>query len=247
MIVVLSGEGPTDLGQCGNSQSICEDGDFQIGPMTVLLDKMIESYLKYSLQTTPGAYLYVNKVTLAEYAKSLKRGRNVSLVGRKLGKETTYYFKSAWLLASVAKEMEAKRQDTSIAVLFRDCDGTCSAEAGLWEAKWESMINGFDRADYSRGVPMIPKPKSEAWMLCQSRQSLSDCACLEEISGNDDSPNPAKEQLDEEFGKHMSRGDLCDWLTQIHLDMDKLSSMKSFKAFKNRLEEVISEVAHLPI
>lgn len=244
MIVVLSGEGPTDLGQCSNAQSICEAGDFQIGPMTVLLDKMLEPHLKYSLQTTPGAYLFVSKVALAEYAKSLKRGRCVSLVGKKQGKETAYYFTSAWLFAGIAKKIESERQDTSVAVLFRDCDGTCSAEAGLWEAKWESMINGFDRAEFSRGIPMIPKPKSEAWLLCQARQSLADCACLEEISGNDDSPNPAKKQLDEEFDQHKPRDELCEWLAQEHIDQERLSTMRSFSAFKNRLDEVISEVIH---
>jgi len=54
MIVILSGEGPTDLGQCNNAQSICSDEQFQVGPMAVLLDQMLQPRLYYSPRTIPG-------------------------------------------------------------------------------------------------------------------------------------------------------------------------------------------------
>ncbi len=53
-----------------------------------------------------------------------------------------------------------------IAVLFRDSDGTASSGRGLWEDKRKSIEDGFGEAGFDYGVPMIPKPKSEAWLLC---------------------------------------------------------------------------------
>lgn len=244
MIVVLSGEGPTDLGQCGNGQNTCEDDGFQIGPMAVLLDKMLESRLGYSQQEIPGGYVYVSEGGLAQQAQSRKRGRCVSLVGKKRDQELGFFVVTAWVLANIAKEIEAGRNDQSIAVLFRDCDGTRSAKTGLWEAKWQSMINGFDRADFSRGVPMIPKPKSEAWLLCLARLTVEDCACFEEISGNDASPKSAKKQLEDELGEHMNREELCDWLNENWIGEDRFSSMPSFNAFRHRLGEALGELTH---
>lgn len=245
MIVVLSGEGPTDLGQCGNIQRVCVDGDFQIGPMTVLLDQMLESRLNYSLRSTPGGYQYVSKGALAERAKARKNnGSSVSLVGKKRKYETGYFYINAWMLAEFTLEAEVEFQDKVVAVLFRDCDGTRSSSHALWAIKWKSMLDGFARAGLSRGVPMLPKPKSEVWLLCAAQPVVNNCAHLEEISGNDASPNSAKSQLDDVFGAHQSGNELCEWLDANHIDEDKLSTMPSFLEFKRRLDEVVADVIH---
>lgn len=242
MIVVLSGEGPTDLGQCGNAQSICEEGDFQIGPMTVLLDKMLESHLDYSLLTVPGGYKYVSEGALGAHAKERKEAsRRVFLRGKKAEQETGYFFISSWILADIAMQIERESNVETMAVLFRDCDGTRSSTAGLWQAKWESMLNGFARGNYARGVPMIPKPKSEAWLICAAKPTPQNCAYLENISGNDNSPNSAKAQLDNALGSHNSREELCEWLSDTPL-CERLPSMPSFMMFKTRLNEVVAEL-----
>jgi len=245
MIVVLSGEGPTDLGQCGNVQNVCEDGDFQIGPMTVLLDKMLESRLNFSQRSMPGGYRYISENALAERAKARKNSvSSVSLVGKKRMQETGYFYINAWMLAEFALEAEVEFQDKVVAVLFRDCDGRRSSSRALWAIKLKSMLDGFARAEFSRGVPMLPKPKSEVWLLCASQPAVNNCAHLEEISGNDASPNSAKLQLDGVFGTHQSGDDLCEWLAAIHIDEDKLSTMPSFFEFKRRLDEVVADVIH---
>jgi len=47
--------------------------------------------------------------------------------------------------------------------------------------------------DDDRGVAMIPKPKSEAWLLCALKNKpYESCEKLEDRSGNDDSPNSLK-------------------------------------------------------
>lgn len=242
MIVVLSGEGPTDLGLCGNTQHFCGDQDFQMGPMTVLLDQMLEARLNYSLCTIPGGYLYVSEGALSDRVRVRKRERRtVSLVGKKRGLETGYFHINAWMLADIALQIEKDRDDRVVAVLFRDCDGTRTSRVGLWQSKWKSMVDGFGRANFSRGIPMLPNPKSEAWLLCAAQPSVQDCAGLENISGNDASRNSAKRQLNEVFGTQLSRSEFCEWLRNNPVDETKLSSMPSFLAFKNRLEEVMAE------
>jgi len=56
---------------------------------------------------------------------------------------------------------------------------------------------GFKIEKFDRGVAMIPKPKSEAWLLCALRnKAYENCQKLEDRSGNDDSPNSLKKELD---------------------------------------------------
>lgn len=244
MIVVLSGEGPTDLGQCGNAQNICQDGDFQIGPMTALLDQMLAPRLGYSPRTTQGGYIFVSEGALVVQERARKNERRkVSLVGKKRAQETGYFYINAWMLGDIALQIERAHETKSIAVLFRDCDGTRSSSAALWAIKWESMLKGFARADYSRGVPMLPKPKSEVWLLCAAKPAAN-CSRLEKISGNDASPKSAKSQLDNVFGMHKSGDELCEWLDANHIDEGKLLTMQSFLKFKERLDEVVAEVIH---
>lgn len=245
MIVVLSGEGSTDLGQCGNAQNICEDTDFQMGPMTVLLDQLLATRLDYSHRSIQGGYQYVGEAGLKIREKLRKNdSRKVSLVGKKRDQETGYFYINAWMLAEIAKDIENERNDKVIAVLFRDCDGTRSSQAELWDAKWNSMVNGFNRAEFSRGVPMLPKPKSEAWLLCAAKPGVQNCSSFEVVSGNDDSPNAAKNQLDQAFGGHKSGKEICEWLDENPIDEERASSMPSFKAFRDKLDVALSEVIH---
>lgn len=244
MIVVLSGEGPTDLGQCNNAQSVCSDEQFQIGPMAVLVDQMLEQRLCYSPRTTPGVFQYVSELALKDRELIRKNeSRKVSLVGKKRDQETGYFYINAWMLGDIALEREASYKDTAIAILFRDCDGTRSTKAGLWAAKWKSMVDGFKRSGFTRGVPMLPKPKSEAWLLCAAKKhAYQGCEKLEDLPGNDDSPNSAKNMLDTAFGGHKSTVDLCEWLENNLFDVDKASAMPSFKEFQDELKQALDKV-----
>ncbi len=246
MIVVLSGEGPTDLGQCNNAQGNCSDGDLQIGPMTVLLDQMLESRLDYSLCSIPGGYQYVGKAALEEREEARKKEhRSFSFVGKKRAQETGYFYINAWMLADIALQIESEREDQVLAVLFRDCDGTRSTMSGIWETKWDAMVNGFNRAEFSRGVPMLPKPTSEAWLLCAAQNKpYQNCRKLEELPGNVESANHPKKKLDAAFGAHKSANELCEWLDENPIDEARASFMPSFKAFKLELERALSEVIH---
>lgn len=240
MLFVISGEGPTDFGTCNNGQGSCEGNDFLIGPIAKLVDQLIEAKHNYSVASAHG-FRFFSKSALELKAEQLKRGRTVALAGKKRGVETGFFFKNAWVLSNIAMEVEATEKDECVAILFRDCDGTNSAPGQLWKTKWDSMMQGFGRAGFARGVPAIPRPKSEAWLLCAAKQApFQNCSVLENLPGNDGSPNSAKNQLDTALNHKTSRADLCEWIDSIHFDHDATArQMPSYMEFKERLYEVL--------
>lgn len=250
MIVVLSGEGPSDLGQCTNAQGTCVVPEFAHGPMTLIVDKTIAQTLQYSmLETTPERFVYISETRLSELAEGRKNNaRRTSLPGKNREQETGFYYINAWMLgeAALAYENEIPGDDKAIAILFRDADGTRATVKGLWEAKLASMHSGFRRSGLcERGVPMIPKPKSEAWMLCAVKDNpYQHCARLEKLSGNDKSPNSAKSKLKTALNGHDSALAQRQWIEDNDFDIDAVASqMNSFSQFKTDLGVAISALS----
>ena len=127
--------------------------------------------------------------------------------------------------------------DAVVAVLFHDSDDTASAERGLWDDKWRSMKAGFAEEGFSKGVPMIPKPKSEAWLLCALKENpYQACANLEDRSGKG-MKNELKKRL-AGLGRTASREDLREIVNDRTVDIDRID-MPSFRKFRCRLEKVI--------
>jgi hypothetical protein len=97
------------------------------------------------------------------------------------------------------------------------------------------MIRGFHDEGFERGVPMIPKPKSEAWIICAVKNTpYQGCDALEKRSGNDKSPKALKDELTEILGVLPSREMLCDMVNNGTIDNNRIH-MPSFKAFRRDL------------
>jgi hypothetical protein len=239
MFFLLSGEGITDLGASVSDAEVTEPGDFTIGPLTVMVDQIVEAKHGYSMLDVCCCG-YVSEYHLTNRATELKAAKkSLGLPGKKRAKETRYFFNNARALSRIAKDQEAERKDDVVAVLFRDSDGTASAGRGLWDEKRRSVLDGFDEEDFDRGVPMIPKPKSEAWFICALKKNVyQHCEALEDRSGNDHSPKSLKKELGKILGDEITLDLLCDTVRNKIFDIDKVK-MPSFKAFRDRLEEAI--------
>ena len=237
MYFFLSGEGVTDLGAGRSNTGVCEDSDFIVGPMTVVVEKVVEKSQNYSML---GCCVYVTEQCIAECAKGLKiSGKAMRLPGVRRPKETRYFFNNARALSKLAKEKERELSDKVVAVLFRDADGAASAGRGDWRDKRQSMLDGFDEEEFSRGVPMIPKPKSEAWLICAMKSNpYQGCEKLEERSGNDHSPKSLKKELEAILKARATRKLLCEKVRNGAFEIGKIR-MPSFTAFRKRLESVI--------
>lgn len=237
MFFLLSGEGNTDMGAGRNPAMICEGEDFIVGPMAEIVAKIVEANFDYSI--LDGGCGFISEKTLTNRAAQLKAvKKQLQLTGKKKAKETHYYFNNARSLARIAKEWATKNNVEVFAILFRDADGTASAGRGEWEQKRKSMLDGFEEEDFAKGVPMIPRPKSEAWLICAwKKNSYQGCEALEERSGNDNSPNNLKSELSNILNQDTTHELLREKVKQS-LDIDNID-MPSFKAFRKRLEEVI--------
>ncbi len=235
MLIIISGEGPSDMGSCVATDP-CEGDAFRPGPMAWLVNQIAESRLDFSFLEL-GLLSFVSKQRVTEVAKGL---RPPTLAGRKRKQETAYYFRNARAFARIAVELSGQAGDDVVAVLFRDADGTQSAGRGHWQDKWTSMENGFAHERFYSGVPMIPKPKSEAWLLCALKQSqpYQDCARIEQMSGNDDAPNSLKELLVRALGEPATAVLLSERVRDGTVNAGRID-MPSFVAFRERLQSVL--------
>jgi len=248
MILIVSGEGPTDIGTCTNGQGRCHGVDFKPGPMGMMVDKIAEDQLGYSLADA-GALDHVSESSRSQLAKALKK---TFVIGKRRDFETAHFFKEARALARLAM-METEADDTPRGVvLFRDADGTRSTERGLYETRVQSIYDGFAAEGFEFGVPMVPKPKSEAWLICALKEdAYQNCGALEEIvSGNDNAPEPAKEQLEARLiALQKTVADLADLVREGVVDALRveMKDMKSFNHFEERLREVLQKLPRKPI
>jgi hypothetical protein len=223
MHLVLSGEGASDVG------SDLEN----IGPITKLVDRAIEKRLGYSLVEYQTWTLF-SKAELADRAKQMKpRSRK----GKKQPIETRYFYNNARALSLLAGEIDAEDR---VVVLFRDGDGTATSTRQEWAQKLRSMLDGFAVEGLTTGVPILPKPKSEAWWLCALRDDYQNCQQLEDESGNDASPNSLKSQIEAYLGEPATRLLLNDKIDAGEIDLDRIKDMPSLTAFKDRLQEVLT-------
>ena len=207
--------------------------------MAVMVDQIVEGKHNYSLLDA-NCYRYVPKKTLTDRASELKAitKKSLNLPGKKRGKETRYFYNNARVLARIAMEWEAEQKETVVAILFRDSDGTASAGRGIWLDKYNSMLNGFSEEGFLRGVPMLPKPKSEAWILCAVKNAYQGCEALEDRSGNDNSRNSLKEELTRHLENAPSRESLSQLVRDGKVNINQIR-MPSFKILRDRLEGVI--------
>lgn len=217
--------------------------EFQAWAYDVAYRPVGRIYLGYS-PLDVIAFIYASEDTVAARSKQL----SMVLPGPKGAKETAYFVKNARALAQMAKERTSPGCPVG-AVFFRDSDGTRSMGNSLWRDKWASIERGFAIESFTLGVPMLPKPKSEAWLLCAVQQNpYTNCSRFENISGNDASPNSAKRQLDEALaaiGKDYT--DMCDLIDEGLVGATRIE-MPSYNRFRERLETVAHAMAgHPPV
>ncbi len=236
MIFVFSGEGMTDIGGCRNGQDRCEGSELQPGPMMLLADQVAKPECNYS-PLEAGACILVTEGRLARIARH-ELGPALPKKGSRA--DTAYHFKSARALARVARETATDKGCPVAGILFHDADGTRSADRDHRKAKVASMYNGFDAESFPFGVPMVPMPKSEAWLLCAvQEQPYQNCARLENISGNDDSKEPAKGQFEKALAaRGKTYDDVCDLIRDGQIQATRIC-MPSFNEFRDRLQMVI--------
>jgi hypothetical protein len=232
MLVVVSGEGPSDLGRCDGE-------DFRPGPMAWVIDKLTQARLDFSLVDCQCIRLIPEQ----ELAHASRQLQPIKLPGKRSSRETGLYFKNARALAQKAKDRSTEAGDSRvIAILFRDADGTASAKRSEWVDKRNSMLNGFAFERFDTGVPMIPKPKSEAWLICALRDPpYQHCEALEQRSGNDHSPQSLKAELNSLLNGNVSAEEQAELVRDGTVDSLQID-MPSYNAFRKALDSALDKM-----
>jgi hypothetical protein len=208
--------------------------------MALFVDQMAEAKLGYSLLEV-GAVRHVSRVELASLAKTQEVRPSVMLPGAKRPAGFAGDYKQAYALGKAAERMAGQEGCPVVAVLFRDSDGTNSAAPNRWESLVDAIRTGFVAAACKRGVPMVPKPKQEAWFLCALKKSpYENCASIEEGPGNDRSPNSLKKQLRDVVGRECDADCLIELVRSRAVDSSRIS-MPSFNIFRRELLAAIDK------
>jgi len=232
--LILSGEGPTDIGDWGYGET--GGKRFRPGPMTYFIDTLLRPSLGHSaLEADGGRGDIVSFIDEGELARR-ERCDPLVLRGKKAGKGSGFFTKNAQALGLIAKNEAERMEVPVIAVLFRDSDGTQSRDE--WREKQASMSRRFERVGFERGVPMIPHPKSEAWLLCALAKGYHSCASLESRSGNDRSAHSLKAELEALLEEPATREIVNGLICKGSIDPHRID-MPSFNVFKERLLEAV--------
>jgi hypothetical protein len=226
MHLLLSGEGNSDLGL------FCQyKNEFIAGSMYYLVDKIIEQKYDFSYYAAKDDLItFIPKVELTKLTKRLP-----PYTGKKGLKGTVYFTNNAIALAKIAKLKSTELNEEVIAILFRDSDGTNSTIKAMWEEKLNSIEMGFKIENFMYGIAMIPKPKSEAWLICALKNNYENCSDLENRSGNDKSVNNLKDEL-ESLG--ISNDKINTMIKDGRIEFDKID-MPSFKYFVHALKKML--------
>ncbi len=218
MIVVASGEGPSDLGGGYG-------GENRYGPVACLLQPL-------GVPLSPDAeWRWTSKGDLKGHSRMM-------LPGKKNKPGGAHFRANALGLANIAKSLD----EPNCAVLFRDSDSTLSSPKQQWEEQWCSFEAGFAEAEYSNWIGLLARPKSEAWLLCGMQEHpYQNCAKLENMPGNDASPKAPKRVLAEAATKRgigTTALELADWVRQNPGLAEKID-MPSWQKTRDRVTAVL--------
>lgn len=169
---VICGEGPTDI--LGND-----------APLRMAIKSLLLKWYEEQVRFHP-----ISRTKLSNESKNAKPKKGAYVRGsKKPYPETRAVTAFAYSLAQQARNYGS---DCG-AIYFKDMDFASNENRDhYYEALIAAMHSGFDRADFRKGVPMIPKTRSESWMLCIVDKNANRVSYYENLPGSDNSPKSGK-------------------------------------------------------
>lgn len=139
--IIISGEGNSDIGEIDH-----ETGQFVLGPITILTGKILHWHHKYDFD-----FQFRTRLELKRYPMTLKgKKKREKMVATGKGHSDL-----AYKLACIAKE-----NSCHLAILMRDADRRD------FDIVYQEIKSGFLAAKFDYGIPAVPVPNSEAWLIC---------------------------------------------------------------------------------
>ncbi|WP_165723734.1 MULTISPECIES: hypothetical protein [Pseudoalteromonas] len=232
--ILVTGEGSSDMGGSNNGHSISSGASYNLGPMALLAVRLLQKIIpdwnedNIDFQSPNNWMTCISGNELARQAKGVRKHRPST----KLRKGFVEHANRATTMAGYAKD-----NGHQLAFYFHDTD-KCD-----FDDLHQSIILGFNGVEGVHGIPMIPKPTSEAWLICGQKQDpYAHCTALEtELSGNDaaSDENAPKKVLARLLGQEATTEQQYEMVTGI--DITRID-MPSYNQFKTDLTTAIEGV-----
>lgn len=229
MHFLLLGEGPSDLGL----KDI--DGTLKPGLMTILLETLRRRDDRSFSEWDYTLY------TRIEAKKSMKSPRFSAPRGDAPNKP----FRNSFFVAMWLAKKACEKSESCGVVYFEDADRTNTSPKNVNLKLEKAIMDGFKRCQFDSGVPMVPNPRQEAWLLGYYQEwlpggcSYQNCQRFENLSGNDAAPHQknAKKLLDSALVKACKKH--CDMESEVStIEWDRVN-MPSLNRFRDRLSYVL--------
>ena len=152
--------------------------------------------------------------------------------------------KSSYAFARCLAEKAQMQAADCGAIYFEDMDFGASVDKNdFYRQLIRAVHDGFEAVEFKCGIPMIPKPRSEAWILCIVDENASQKSYYENLPGKDKDPDSGKKILADKLGCAVK--DNYNALRPI-LEAYDWQNLKapSFVFFKNRLSAVSAVLLH---
>ena len=232
--ILVTGEGSSDMGGSNNGQSTSTGEFYNLGPMALLAVRLLQKIIpdwnedNIDFQSPNNWITCISGNELARQAKGVRKHRPST----KLKKGFVEHANRATTMAGYAKD-----NGHQLAFYFHDTD-KCD-----FDDLHQSIMLGFNGIEGVHGIPMIPKPTSEAWLICgQKQEPYAHCTALEtELSGNDaaSDENAPKKVLSRLLGQEATTEQQYEMVTGI--DITRID-MPSYNQFKTDLTTAIEGV-----
>lgn len=238
-IVAVTGEGASDIGKLRYGET--SPFIFEKGFMCAIIEALIRRMSNGSIEPR-FAFLSESELTQNKKVQPRNRRRFISNRLSNVFVETPKY-PELYYRAETFSQWASGYQAT-LAILFTDADGTRRETRGQAEDKEKSILLGFKNAKWEiKGIPMVPQPKSEAWLLAYYQKDKKgkripylNCERFELLSGNDDAKpqNNAKMLLDTYISQ-----DEISYEELLTVEWHRVS-MPSLNRFRERLRVALS-------
>ena len=232
--ILVTGEGSSDMGGSNNGQPISTGEFYNLGPMALLAVRLLQKIIpdwnedNIDFQSPNNWMTCISGNELARQAKGVRKHRPST----KLKKGFVEHANRATTMAGYAKD-----NGHQLAFYFHDTDKFD------FDDFHQSIMLGFNGIDGVHGIPMLPKPTSEAWFICGRKQDpYAHCTALEtELSGNDaaSNENAPKKVLARFLGQEATTEQQYEMVTGI--DITRID-MPSYNQFKTDLIKAIEGV-----
>ena len=228
---ITCGEGTSDL-------YVARDGR-QDGPLKIAVDKLLNSFWRDS---HGFEFRAVGRNQLSKATKNQRPKLGAVVRGHK---EKYPGLRSVAAFAACLAQMAQIEGDDWGVIFFEDLDFHADTDIeDFYKAKIGAMHKGFDLAQFKKGVPMVPKPRSESWLLCYYQETPYEIGnYFENLAGSDQSLNSGKKRVARFFGVHENQiyGRIKERIDDI--DWSRIDA-PSFVFFKNRLHFVSAALLH---